>query len=75
MQSTKKEQGAIRKPSSVINAKKQRKIVECVRLKIFLKIRDTKGIFHEKMSTINDRNAIDLTEAKYIKNRWQEYTE
>ena len=29
----------------------------------FKKIRDTKGIFHAKMSTIKDRNGMDLTEA------------
>ena len=39
------------------------------------KIRDTKGIFHAKMSTIKDRNRMDLTEAEDIKKRWQEYTE
>ena len=27
------------------------------------------------MGTIKDRNGIDLTEEKYIKKRWQEYTE
>ena len=27
------------------------------------------------MSTINDKNGMDLTEAEDIKNRWQEYTE
>ena len=27
------------------------------------------------MSTIKDRNSTDLTEAKIIKKRWQEYTE
>ena len=41
---------------------------------LFKKIRDTKGIYHAKMSTIKDRNSIDLTEAEDIK-RWQEYTE
>ena len=41
---------------------------------LFKKIRDTKGIFHAKMSLIKDRNSIDLTEAESI-NRWQEYTE
>ena len=35
------------------------------------KIRDTKGTFHAKMTTIKDRN---LTETEDIK-RWQEYTE
>ena len=39
------------------------------------KIRDTKGTFHAKMSTIQDRNGMDLTEAEDIKKRWQEYTE
>ena len=27
------------------------------------------------MSTINDRNGMDLTEAEDIKKRWQQYTE
>ena len=39
------------------------------------KLRDTKGTFHAKMGTIKDRNGVDLTEAEYIKKRWQEYTE
>ena len=39
------------------------------------KIRDTKGTFHAKMSTVKDRNGIDLTKAEGIKKRWQEYTE
>ena len=38
-------------------------------------IRDTEGIFHEKMGSIKDRNGLDLTEAEDIKKRWQEYTE
>ena len=42
---------------------------------IFKKIRDTKGAFHAKLSTIKDRNGMDLTEAEDIKKRWQEYTE
>ena len=42
---------------------------------LFKKIRDTKGIFHAKMSTIKDRNSMDLTEAEEIKKGWQEYTE
>ena len=41
----------------------------------FKKIRDTKGTFHAKMGSIQDRNGIDLTEAEDIKKRWQEYTE
>ena len=42
---------------------------------LFKKIRDTKRTFHAKMSTIKDRNDMDLTEAEDIKKRWQEYTE
>ena len=40
-----------------------------------MKMRDTKGTFHAKLSTIKDRKDMDLTEAENIKNRWQEYTE
>ena len=36
---------------------------------LFKKIRDTKGTFHAKMSSINDRNCTDLTEAEDIKKR------
>ena len=39
------------------------------------KIRAINGTFHAKMGTIKDRNGMDLTEAEYIKKRWQEYTE
>ena len=42
---------------------------------LFKKIRDTKGTFHAKMSSLKDRNGMDLTEAEDIKKRWQEYTE
>ena len=41
----------------------------------FKKIRDTKVTFHAKMGTIKERNGMDLTEAKDIKKRWQQYTE
>ena len=36
---------------------------------LFKIIRDTKGTFHAKMSSIKDRNGIDLTEAEDIKKR------
>ena len=39
------------------------------------KIRDTKGTFQAKVSSIRDRKCMDLTEAEDIKNRWLEYTE
>ena len=42
---------------------------------LFNKIQDTKGTFHAKMGSIKDRNGMHLTEAKYIKKRWQDYPE
>ena len=42
---------------------------------LFKKIRDTKGTFYAKMGLKKDRNGMDLTRAKDIKKRWQEYTE
>ena len=76
MQSSKEYQEEIRKPSSAINAKKQRKTTEWENTRdLFKKIRDTKGTFHEKMGLIKDRNGMDLIEAEDIKKRWQEYTE
>ena len=42
---------------------------------LYKKIRDTKGTFHAKMSTIKNRNCMNLREAKDIKKRQQEYTE
>ena len=42
---------------------------------LFKKIRDMEGTFHAIMSTIKDRNGMDLTEAEDIKKRGQEYTE
>ena len=36
---------------------------------LFKKLRDTKGIFHAKMGTIQDRNVMNLTEAEEIKKR------
>ena len=34
---------------------------------LFKKIRDTNGIFHAKIGSINDKNGMDLTEAEDIK--------
>ena len=39
---------------------------------LFKKIRYSKGTFHAKMGSIEDRNAMDLAEAEDIKKRWQE---
>ena len=73
MQSSREYQGEIRKPSSVISAKKWRKKIEWERLEISSGKLDTKGTFHAKMGSIKDRNGMDLTEAQDIK-KWQEYT-
>ena len=37
---------------------------------LFKKIRDTKGTFHAKMSTIKDKNGMEAEDIK----KWQEYT-
>ena len=66
MQSSKEQQEEIRKPSSVINAKKQKNNRMGKTRNLFKKIRDTKGNFHAKMSTIKDRNDMDLTEAEEV---------
>ena len=39
---------------------------------LFKKIRDTKGTFHAKMSSIKDRNDMDLREAEDIKKNFLE---
>ena len=47
--------GEIRKSSSVFNVKKENNRMGKTR-DLFKKIRDTRGTFHVKMSTIKDRN-------------------
>ena len=42
---------------------------------LFMKIRNTNGIFHAKMGTIKDRNSMNLTEVEDSKKKWEEYTE
>ena len=42
---------------------------------LFKKIRDTKGTIHAKLSTIKERNVRDLTKAKAVNKKGQEYTE
>ena len=41
---------------------------------LFKKIRNTKGTYHAKMDTIEDRNGLDLTEAEGGKNTQKYYT-
>ena len=76
MKSSKEEQGEIKKAFLSDQCKE---IEENNRMQktrdLFKKIKDTKGTFHEKMSSIKDRNGMDLTEAGDTKKRWQEYTE
>ena len=63
MQSSKEQQGEIRKKES----DQCKEIEENNRMgktrDLFKKVRDTKGTFHAKMGTIKDRNGMDLTEA------------
>ena len=70
MQSSKEQQGKIKKKS----LPKCKEIEENNRMgktrDLFMKIRDTKGIFHTKIGTIKDKNSKDLTEAEEIKKRW-----
>ena len=75
MQSSKEQQGEIRKLSSMINAKIEENNRMGKTRDFFKKIRDTKGTFHAKMSTIKEGNGVDLTEAEDNKERWQENTE
>ena len=42
---------------------------------LFKNIIDTKRIFHAKISTIKERNVMDLTETEDIEKRWQSFKE
>ena len=77
MQNFKEKQEEIRKPSSVISVKKQRKTIEWngKDQRSLQEIRAIKGTFHAKMGTIKDRNGMDVTEAEDVKKWWQENTE
>ena len=69
MQSFKEQQGEIRKPSSEISAKKQRKTIEWETLEISSRKLEIQGNISYKDWTIKDRNGMDLTEAEDIKKR------
>ena len=61
-------QGEIRKPSSMINAKKERKTTEWERLELSSrKLEIPREHCMQKMGSIKDRNGMDLTEAEDIK--------
>ena len=66
MQSSKEQQGEIRKPSSVISDH-CKEVEENSRMRktrdLVKKIRDAKGTFHVKIDIIKDRDCMDLKEA------------
>ena len=67
MQSSKEQQGEIRKKKAFLSDQ-CKEIEENNRIgktrDLFKKIRDTKGNLHAKMGTIKDRNGMDLTEVR-----------
>ena len=75
MHSSNEQQGEIRKPSSESNAKKQRKTIGWERLESLQEYQRHQGNISCKDEHNKDRSGMDLTEAKHIKKRWQEYTE
>ena len=76
MQSSKDYQREIKKPSSEINAKKERKTIEWETLAISSrKLEIPREHFMQRQAIIKDRNGMDLREAEDIKKRWQEYKE
>ena len=62
MQSSKEQQGEIRKPFSAIEEVEENNRMGKTR-DLLKKIRDTKGTFHAKIGQIKDRKGMDLTEA------------
>ena len=69
MESSKEQQGEIRKPSLVISAKTEENNRMGKTRDLFKKIEAVKGTFHARMGTIKDRNCKDLTEAEEIEKR------
>ena len=67
MPSSKEQQGEIRKPSSVINAKKQRKTTEWERLQISSRKLRYQGNISCKDGLNKGQNGMDLTEGKLLK--------
>ena len=72
-------QGIARRGEKAFLSDQSKKVEENLRMRKtrdpFKKIRDRKGIFYAKISTIKDRNCMNLTEAKDIKKRGQKYPE
>ena len=59
----------------MISAKKKRKTIEWERLEISSRKLEIPREHFTQRWTHKGQNGTDLTEAKDIKNRWQEYTE
>ena len=78
MQSSKKKKKIARRSKKAFLSNQYKEIEENNRMgktrDLFKIIRYTKGTFHAKMGTIEDRTGMDLTEAEDIK-KWQECTE
>ena len=72
MQSSKEQQGEIRKPSSEINAKKQRKTTEWERLEISSRKLEIPGEYFMQRWHNKGRIGMDLREAEDVKQWWQE---
>ena len=71
MQSFKEQQEEIRKPSSAINANKQRKTTEWTRLEISSrKLEIAREHFMQKWAQLRNRNDMNLTEVEDIKKTW-----
>ena len=75
MQSSKEQQGEIRKPSSVIIAKKQRETIEWERLEISSKNQRYQGNISCKDELNKRQKWYGPKEAEDIKKRWEEYIE
>ena len=76
MQSSKEQQGEIRKPFSVISAKKQRKTIEWERLESLQENQRYQGNISCKDGHNQGQKWYGLnTKAEDIKKRWQKYTE
>ena len=58
-----------------MKAKKQRKTIECEKLRFLQENQRYQGNISCEDGTIKDRNGMDLAEAEDIKKRWQKYIE
>ena len=75
MQSSKEQQGEIRKPFSVINVKKRGKQQNGKDERYPQENQRYQGNISYKGGKIKDRKGMDLTESEDIEKRWQECTE